>query len=92
MSQKDIMRLQYRCDGLNTQLSRLSIKIKLDKKTGDEANEFEVHDLFDGDWEEIRHSIESTSPNNSRFSLTTSVAVLSLATTLFSDRPPLVSA
>jgi hypothetical protein len=89
---RDILRLQYRCDELKTQISHLSIKIKPDKKTGDEANDFEVHDLFNGDWEEIRHSIESTSPNNSRFLLTTSVAVLSLATTLFSDRPPLVPA
>jgi hypothetical protein len=89
---RDIIRLQYRCDELKTQISRLSIKIKPDMKTGDEANSFEVHNFFDGDWEEIRHSIENTSPDNSGCSLTKSVAVLSLETTLLSDRPTLVSA
>jgi hypothetical protein len=58
---RNIIRLQYRCDELKTQISRLLIKIFPDKKTGDDANDVEVHDLFDGDWEAICHSIESTS-------------------------------
>lgn len=55
----DIIRLQCRCDEIKTQISRLSIKIKPYLKTGKEINDFEVHDLFDGDWEEIRHSIDT---------------------------------
>jgi hypothetical protein len=46
---RDIIRLQYRCDELKMQISRLCIKIFPDKKTGDETNGLEVYDLIDGD-------------------------------------------
>jgi hypothetical protein len=58
---RNIIRLQYRCDELKMQISRISITIIPDKKTGDEANGIEVYDLIDGDWDYIRESVESTS-------------------------------
>jgi len=57
---RDTIRLQYRCEGLKMQLSRLRIEIKPDQADKDTPGEC-LYDLFVSDWDDIRSAIESTS-------------------------------
>jgi len=61
---RDIIRLQYNCDELKMQLSRIAMVVKEDQSDKEDRAPTEVFDLFDTSetmWQCIRSAVESTS-------------------------------